>query len=326
MQSSLFVKSLLTVLACCAVAHAQQIPKTEDNAALWYWQVFYSSQRLNENILQDAGAVLDSDGEDEQAVEAVRNHVGAHWKLLQTAASKPRCAFGVNWDEGMNAVLPHLSPMNAWAQLLHADAVGRAKVGEHAVAAERLAVMLAMADHLEDEPTLVSLLSAARAIRRAQQALEHVDVQALPARQRDDVFRALVRAENVSIERAADVFAIEGATNRRFMKRRWQGRDGRQHMNEDLDQIVFINSGESPTPGPYESLDEQYELWAALDRQIARALRDGDERRMAELGREITSGDHGWLAKIFIAPFDRVYEQITEAREHIAQMREQLEG
>lgn len=83
------------------------------------------------------------------------------------ASRLPDCDFGIEYDEGMYALLPHLTPMRRLAGVLCADAVRLSERGDPAGAAERLAAVVRMSRHLEGDRVMISALVSISTLNNA---------------------------------------------------------------------------------------------------------------------------------------------------------------
>lgn len=79
---------------------------------------------------------------------------------LKAASLKPYAVFPVRWEDGFNALFPHLAQMRQGARLVRAEAMLQAHDGHLAAALDWLAVADRMAAHAGQEPTLIAQLVA----------------------------------------------------------------------------------------------------------------------------------------------------------------------
>lgn len=305
-------------------ASDDDVDALRDNAALWYWPAFHTCVEQQEQLQQAAEAILagEFNGHDAQTVQSC-----TQWLLepLQSAASRAHCAFGVEWDDGFNALLPHLSPMHDCAQLVHADAVICIIRGDADAAVERVTILLAMADHIAQEPAVLSLRTAEGILQRAEQAVASIQEHAqLSGDSRAALQTMLERLDDFDIHRAAAVVMDEGRRFREWAEERWSGR-GERRMREDFAMMVSVHTGQSPAPGPYEELAEQFEQWTKVHNAVAEAMRQRDRERLLTLREDVVLQQHGWLARSLMSDFVQTYDLMHEAEVKIAELSERVQ-
>jgi hypothetical protein len=79
-------------------------------------------------------------------------------RVVRQASLRPQCAFPVRWEEGANALFPHMAQMRQATRLAAAQAMLCAKDGQPDEAVDWLCTGYRMADHASLEPTLIGQL------------------------------------------------------------------------------------------------------------------------------------------------------------------------
>ena len=79
-------------------------------------------------------------------------------RLLIEAAARPQARFGINYDAGYAAVLPHLAHMKAIAQYLSLHGCAALKSGDKQTALEDSRLLFRLLEATRREPTLISFL------------------------------------------------------------------------------------------------------------------------------------------------------------------------
>ena len=126
-----------------------------------------------------------------------QGEVKAVLALLAEAATRPRCDFHLNYNDGPGMLMPHLQHVRGAARVLVLQARVQAAGGDPAAALATLGTALALGEHLKTEPVLISQL-----VRLAVDALV---VQALPAvAAHEKANPAALRAFDALLLRAAD--------------------------------------------------------------------------------------------------------------------------
>lgn len=98
----------------------------------------------------------------------------ADLRVLRQASRRPQCAFPVRWEDGPNAVFPHLAQMRQATRLTTAQAMLCAKDGRPDEAVEWLCTAYRLADHASLEPTLIGQLVAIAVIAITNRATEGI--------------------------------------------------------------------------------------------------------------------------------------------------------
>jgi hypothetical protein len=161
--------SLALSLACLAPTLAQvaapalppppQLPGKENAALLYYraWDLLAreDSATVGDTFENKAACRLTPD--QIKALEANQPYV----ELVMRAASTPECDWGIQYDQGWEALLPHLSKMRQTCRFLGADARRCFDAGRPAEGAERLAAIIRMAEQTRGDGILISALVGA---------------------------------------------------------------------------------------------------------------------------------------------------------------------
>ncbi len=170
MKSIVLAMGVLTApLSTVAAPPAEQevVPASE-NAAIWYWQ---SWLEMAEPMTMVRTATYTADGLDvpedsseEEVMSALRDSSYAI-DLLIHASKMELCDFGSRPDHGLSETRmhehPHLRPSRAAANLLAVDAGRMIEQGESEGAADRLATIFRMSEHISRNETLIPTLVGA---------------------------------------------------------------------------------------------------------------------------------------------------------------------
>lgn len=133
-----------------------------NNAALRYWQAF----SIIDNDIRDTtnqiakrmhDASLRLSPKEKAAMETSADTVA----LLLEASAMEACDFGVQYEKGPGAILPHLGAMRSGALLLQVDARMMLNDGDPAAAVDRAEAILRMSHHLSSDRLLISSLVSA---------------------------------------------------------------------------------------------------------------------------------------------------------------------
>jgi len=146
---------------------AQEVKPQDRNAALRYATIAYSAApdlfaKAGEADVSNAGFDLASAPEVfRAAAHAIEMDSGNTVGQLIEASKLKKCDFEVAWEQGVGALLPHLGRLRADARLLRADARRMEMAGKADEAAERLAAMIRISRHANEDHILISSLVSA---------------------------------------------------------------------------------------------------------------------------------------------------------------------
>lgn len=140
--------------------------KGPDNAALIYNRAWLMLGPDVPKQFQDAVKPEASWAPDATLVKALEDNQD-HLALIMKASRLPACDFGVEYDQGFEALMPHVGYLRRDARMLDADAVRLANAGDAAGAAERLATLFRMTDQCSDDGILISSLVGAAICKAA---------------------------------------------------------------------------------------------------------------------------------------------------------------
>jgi hypothetical protein len=158
-----FIALVLVVCTLAAAADAQQQQAPTGNAALRYWTAFAALRdppadgattdlllRVIEGVApwndSQLGAILDANAE---ALE-----------ILTRASSLGTCDWGVEYELGPRAPIPHLAKARVLGRLTVLSAIRLATRGQTSEAVERWLTAVRFSQHVAQGGTLISLLSA----------------------------------------------------------------------------------------------------------------------------------------------------------------------
>lgn len=150
--------SLLLVLGALPVGRAQP-PEDTSNAATWYRRAI---ERLN-GITAEQWDVLAEyqGGTPSPEVRGVLQRAQPALADLQRAANQSYSDFGLDFNDGVFMLIPHLGGMRQLTRLAAADARVRIADGDGSGAAAEIAAMCRMADHVSSDHVMISSLVSA---------------------------------------------------------------------------------------------------------------------------------------------------------------------
>ncbi len=344
------VPVLLSILAGAPVGSAQPEPSLDfraeeaaaylnerapTNAALVYYVHFMTAP---ESML-NAYVHFNDDPDDDSTFgmtreEAERALLDAQDTLdnLAWASTLPECDFGVQYQQGWTALLPHLGKLRNFARVLDADARRHLAFGDPDIATDRLATIYRMAKQTTGDHIIISSLVGAAMTNLAHTLTrEMVEAGDLTETGRDQLIAAL---EGFSRDDPDDPFAIrqsvvmEGVISLGWIATAFpEGRAGTMlaefgliDASTDRKLIRQLNAMSGPElAAEAERIPEFYskslEVWDSPDAAD----------RLLELEAVLEIGGFGELTGAFASALSRSREQDILARARLEEMLELLE-
>jgi hypothetical protein len=319
----------------CVAAPAAGQAGDSHNAATWYGKSF---ARLDGIEISDAewNAIREFQKNPNSVPSATVRAVLARVEPVISAARRGTRAdysdFNLDFSQGYDLLLPHLSKLSNVGRLMAADAALRLHDGDAKSAADQIASMYRMADHLSGDNVLISSLVGTAVFRGS----DHIAQTALDR-------GALGPAESTTLrQELADLSPDDpfGVIDSLDMERAIMGDWLRDKYAEATDRASIMEDLSWEEPGAAETvagmtlLDEKHfeaaleEMNGGMDRVIeAFSMDDPDQARLVleQIGAEFQRGDYGALSML-MPNYAGLYERMVEAREEVAERIEQLDA
>lgn len=157
-----FLAAFGVVCAFAAAVHAQQ-PQQPLNAAVRYWTAFALLQDPPAHEAATALLVRVAEGAaawDEAQLGPILDANSQAIAIMERASTLRLCDWGVEYELGPNAPIPHLARARVLGRLAVVSATRLAARGQTAEAVDRWLAAIRFSQHLAQGGTLISLLSA----------------------------------------------------------------------------------------------------------------------------------------------------------------------
>ena len=296
--------------------------KPEDNAALWYWRCFNELQ-VEADSSKRYIAILrkEAQAENVQEVEALRSDWQRVIETAVVAASKPYCVFGIDRDQGMEAMLPHLEPMRRLARMISGEVDAAIDRGDLCTAVQHIDTLCAMAAHTMQDglqiSALVAISIATMAFERTRLLLE---ANALDEALKMSLHTPILKTSAIAMSALPEVLQVEREMTSLNMLQRW---DGPEYFDEAVQ--LFKEFGADPIAllTPDQLVKDLRRFDAQLVRLIA-AAKEGDAERMKILTSDARELKHGVVAGLLIVPYEKSFEQLRQVEEQRTMLLSQL--
>ncbi|MDQ7012835.1 MAG: hypothetical protein Q9O74_02935 [Planctomycetota bacterium] len=251
---------------------------------------------------------------------------------LAWASTLPECDFGIQYQQGWTALLPHLGKLRGFARVLDADARRHLALGEPDIAAERLATIYRMAKQTTGDHIIISSLVGAAMTNLAHKLTrEMIEADDLTETGRDLMITAL---EGFGRDDPDDPFAVrQSIVMEGVMSLGWiatafpEGRAGTKlaefglfDASADRKLVRQFNAMSGPElSAEAERIPEYY----SKSLEVWDSPKAAD--RLLELEAVLEIGGFGKLTKAFASALSRSREQDILARARLEEMLELLE-
>lgn len=283
----------------------REVVTAQENAALRYWRVWtYYTDELRDTLRE--ATPVDPEFVIEDGHRALLERESDTIDLLLRAAEMDACDFGIDYEMGPMALMPHLRPMRASYRLLALHGRERLEAGDTDGAVRANAAMYRLVAHLRSDRMLISCL-VGTAITSA--ALDYTEMLTSKCALTEEQGERLCSA--IALLPQRDPFGIrEGILGEKdsmvgWLKRRADQEDQKLVVEleeagvavpEELARMLTVNDRETVSVGiaamadPFERVYQDFaDAWDSDDRmRVLRAI----ERR-------VENGSSGPLAKVF---------------------------
>ena len=179
---------IVSVLVFLAIVFEPVVPASggapglAENAALQYWKAFAGVPELSHAQMDAVAKALEQGTIAPSLRQVIASSKSALHELRKGAAVK-QCAWGISFDEGINAVLPHLSKARQLARVACLRAEVSFQQGKAQEATEDVAAVMTLGRHIAADSVLISLLVdyaiEGKAIKTTAAHLPSLDVDQL---------------------------------------------------------------------------------------------------------------------------------------------------
>lgn len=235
--------------------------------------------------------------------------------LLERAATKSRCRFDIDYSKGAAILLPHLAGLRTLGRFLSAAALALAERHDAESAIHCLQLDLILADHLRDEPLLISQLVRAALLAIATDNLREVGNQtALPAKSSEILDPWLARAD----DRTPWVLALHGE---RILLGEWLFVGTPEEVGQRLKEVGNPTSTAPPTA---EQLAAELAIYRRLMLRMAALMAQPYpevEAELAAIRAEADKSSPTGLVRAFVPNLDACFRKASELQATIRQAR-----
>ncbi len=246
------------------------------------------------------------------------------FRAIQRGSRQGFSDFDLEYSEGFGLMLPHLGPLRSISGLMAKDAMVRVYDGDTAGAAEAIAALYRVSDHLADDRVMISSLVGQAVFDQADRAAQAgLDRSAFGAAESSTLLEAVKRLDD------RDPFDVVGSLRNEqqsvvsWVREQYSEAEDRAWMLDELGldaKVANVLAG--------MMLVDEARFEAALvetDEVMGRVvelftLEDAAEAQfeLARLAEEINRGEHGPLAAMLVPNVSGVYKKLIAAQQAVA--------
>lgn len=315
---------IFRITFCVLLLASAALAQDRHNASTWYQRAFESYENITE---AERELIEDYARHPEQppspGVRRVLRKASEVFRYMRRGSDQEFNDFDLDYHQGFELILPHLSQFRSIARLMQADALVRLHDGDTLGAADRLASIYRISGHSGSDRILISSLVGNAIFRGAdstvQMALDRAAfgpaesaklLRAVNGFDESDPFNhleAVMGEQEIAVDWLQRKFGDEAERLRMAESEEWL-------TNDEADALLL---GAMTNEEFALSLD-QYDR--AMDRVVeAFALEDHDAARAAlkQMEQEAADGELGFLAQILMPALSRVLDNKIESKEMI---------
>jgi len=294
-----------------------------NNAAYWYQRALNRLQTLTPDQ-QEMLYSFDANDQGRGAspeVQSLINDLSPVIEMARRGAAQEFSDFGLDRSKGFGMLMPHLGEMRNLSRLLNADARLRLERGDSSGAAQSLATMLRMSDHLCDDRTAISSLVGQAISGYADTVLQRgIDEGKFNAGDAMTLLKASSRFSPTDPFRYTEVMAGEQELMITSIEDAIANSDG----GDGVGDIAAIAGSELPLE--FMTMDKEAlridvsRLDLFMDRAVEAFMIEDRERgqfELEQLEKEIERGDHGLFAQLFVPALGKLYERMVESEDQL---------
>jgi len=293
------------------------------NAALVYWRSWETVQSDAMEKVRDAYAA-EKDWKPDAGVRAALDETSGLVAKAMKASAMPECDWGIEYSDGVWALLPHLGKLRGTARLVLADARRQMVDGRPDASAERVAAVVRMGRQTRKDGTLISCLVGHAIVNSAASELDVLAQGGLTPEGKRTIRGALADFDRHDPFRIIPTLDNE---RRMFMESIVAGLADPAKRQEMLAMLVSDDGAESKASGVMiaemtpEQLREDAELARAGYADMLAAL-SGQEpsARIGGVSAAAKSGKYGHIGRVVLPALDKMAERLEQGRVMIARL------
>lgn len=309
-----FMATLVAISVSASVT--AQSPPAAGNAAATYkeaaaWWETHAQGESRTLTDEELGILADPFDPSSAAQRAAFEKVKPYVDLIRRAGHTATIERSLDYDQGFDLLLPHLSQMRNAARILRLDAQARMDAGDTGAAIESLRAITGISAHSKTDNILISSLVSAAVLNLENTVFrEALDRGAIDATSAEAILKDLQRFAGNDPINLAEALLTESRMARASGERMLGTPEGASELaslvggnDEVVEQLM------SATPDEIRAQLDRYEETMTQASQAAmNPDRDAARAALAEIERAVESGEAGLAAQLLMPAFTKAAE------------------
>ncbi len=252
-------------------------------------------------------------------------------RLAHRGARQGYSDFGLDYPQGVDLRLPHLSSMRGITIAMRSDALVRLRDGDTAGAAAAVASIYRMGGHLSSDRIIISSMVGQALFSAADVAAQvGMDGAAFTADDSATMMEALREFSATDPFEYVEAIAMEQEIMIGWMAEKYTGEGGREQLSVDfgLDDEGAAEQNELLAAMTEEEFSESLDQVDQLMNRVIEAFSDPDQdagrAAMAKIDEEIEAGEHGIMANVMVPAYNKIFDKMKMAEQRLADRRASL--
>ncbi len=246
-------------------------------------------------------------------------------RLAHRGARQGYSDFDLDYAQGVELLLPHLSSMRGITWAMHNDALLRLRDGDSAGAAAAVASIYRMGGHLSSDRIIISSMVGQALFSAGDMvAQEGVDRAAFTPDDSATMMEALRDFSDTDPFEYVEALAMEQEIMIGWMAEKYSGEGGREQLADDFgrlddgaaeqnEQLAAMTEEEF-----FGSLDQVDQLMNRVIEAFSDPNQDAGRAAMAEITEEISAGEHGIMANVMVPAYNKIFDKMHMAEQRLA--------
>lgn len=323
---------VLAALIAATLSLAAQ-GQSGDNAAYWYQRAIDAYSKLPRSTV-DLIADSDWSSPDLVVTDELRFALGSAQsviRLAQRGAGGEYSDFGLDYEEGFELLLPHLGSMRGIVKLMRTDSMVKLRDGDASNAAAQIADLYRIGEHMSEDRILISGLVGQAIFSVGEFAVQRgLDEGAFGAEDSTAILQSLKGLDPIDPFGYVEGMSMEREIMATWLTTRFEEDGGLGGMIEGLflEPEGELRAGleNLDSDAFYTQIDQVDQLANTMIETFMMTDEQGARDKLAALGEEIASGEHGMLAQVLMPAYGKIYDRMLQAREQVAARIESLEA
>lgn len=330
---TLLARTLAGLALSVTLASAALAVDSKDNAALRYWRAFSFLDESRELDALRAQIPWDRLGAHDfeppqAAVDAVLKQRFAIQHGVR-AASFDQCDFGIDYDLGTEALLPHLGSMRRLARDILLDARLKLDAGNTDDAIDGIVAALRSSHHVQNDRLVISALVSMAIFKQTEALLNYaIGRPGVTEAQRTRIAETLDLFDNADPFGVGPTILWEGA----MMSEDLRGMLSRDTAEQEFAALI-ANAGDAhdamreiAVAISAASAGREAEGYLRYYREAANMVVSNDAAGLSALRERVDRGEFGAMVKVIAPAFERIMRSNAEVRSILLDMKATLRG